>query len=216
VGEKFANKDDYLPAINRDYLNNKYTTSLLNLIYRWKSFNITHHKVAGKDREYLKINNNNDLVQFQSKHENSSIYFIPTDDNQVNIFLTDNQTLVNKIINKEEIIEDVVSKLFSKLDKNPTAFDKDLWIPLFSIQQRNVDLETAKGFLKGEDLINFAKSTNIVGLNGNRVNGNLKVRPSDKSKIIEKAFLFGVVHEHVDFPLVSAVIRPEDFLEYNF
>jgi len=215
VGEKFEDKADYLPKIDAKHSSNIFTASLLNLIYRWKSFNITNHKVEGKDRKYLKINNNDDLVQFQSKHKSSSIYFIPTDDNEVNIFLTDNEAIIKDILSKEEIIEDTVSKLFSKLEKTPTPFQEDLWLPLFSLKENNVDLEDAKSLLKDEYKLNFASSTCNIGLNGSRVPGNLKVRPSEKSKIIEKPFLFGILHEQVDFPLFATVVQPQDFLEAN-
>jgi len=202
-----------LPTIDAKYANNKFTTSLLNLIYRWKSYNITHHSVSGKDRKYLKINNNNELMQFQSKHLSSSVYFIPTDDNEVNIFLTDNDAIVKSILNKEEIIEETVSKLFSKLEKTPTPFSEDLWLPLFSMKDTNKDLEEAKSLLTGEYKLGYATNTCSIGLNGYRVAGNLKVRPSEKSKIIEKPFLFGILHEQVDFPLFSVVVQPSDFLQ---
>jgi len=202
-----------LPTIDAKYANNAFTTSLLNLIYRWKSYNITHHNVQGKDRKYLKINNNNDLVQFQSKHKSSSIYFIPTDDNEVNIFLTDNDAIIKEILNKEEIIEDTISKLFSKLEKTPTPFSEDLWLPLFSMKDTNLDLEDAKSLLTGEYKLGYATNTCGIALNGYRVAGNLKVRPSEKSKIIEKPFLFGILHEQVDFPLFAVVVQPQDFLQ---
>jgi len=213
VEEKFQDKKEFVPQLDAKFAQNIFTTSLLNLIYRWKSFNITHHKVDGKDRKYLKINNNGELVQFQSKYKSSSIYFIPTDDNEVNVFLTDNDAIINDILSREEIIEDVVSKLFSKLEKTPTSFQEDLWVPLFSIKENNVDLEDVKSLLQGEHKLNYAASTCQIGVNGSRVVGNLKVRPSEKSKIIEKPFLFGIVHEQVDFPLFSVVVRPEDFIQ---
>lgn len=213
VKEKLAENPELAPSIDAKHSKNIFTTSLLNLIYRWKSFNITSHKVEGKNRKYLKINNNSDLVQFQSKYKNSSVYFIPTDDNEVNIFLTDNDAIINEILNKEEIIEDSVSKLFSKLEKNPTSFKEDLWVPLFSLKENNVDLEDAKNLLKGEYKLNYAANTCHIGLNGSRVPGNLKVRPSEKSKIIEKPFLLGVLHEQVDFPLFSVVVQPQDFMQ---
>jgi hypothetical protein len=215
VAEKFKEKPELLPQIDAKYSTNIFTTSLLNLIYRWKSFNVTHHEIEGKDRKYLKINNNGDLVQFQSKHKSSSIYFIPTDDNEVNIFLTDNDAIVNDILNHGEIIEDCVSKLFSKLERTPTPFQEDLWVPLFSIKDENIDLEDAKSLLQGEYKLNYATTNCQIGLNGSRVAGNLKVRPNEKSKIIEKPFLFGIVHEQVDFPLFAVVVKPEDFLQYN-
>jgi len=202
-----------LPTIDAKYANNAFTTSLLNLIYRWKSYNITHHNVQGKDRKYLKINNNSDLVQFQSKHKSSSVYFIPTDDNEVNIFLTDNDAIVKEILNKEEIIEDTVSKLFSKLEKTPTPFSEDLWLPLFNMKDTNIDLEDAKSLLTGEYKLGYATNTCGIGLNGYRVAGNLKVRQSEKSQIIEKPFLFGILHEQVDFPLFACVVQPQDFLQ---
>jgi len=212
VTEKLAEKADLAPQIDAKHSKNIFTTSLLNLIYRWKSYNITSHKVEGKNRKYLKINNNSDLVQFQSKYKNSSVYFIPTDDNEVNMFITDNDAIINEILNKEEIIEDSVSKLFSKLEKNPTSFKEDLWVPLFSLKENNVDLEDAKNLLKGEYKLNYATNTCEIGLNGARVLGNLKVRPSEKSKIIEKPFLIGILHEQVDFPLFSVVVQPQDFM----
>jgi len=213
VAEKFKEKADLLPTIDPKYSTNIFTTSLLNLIYRWKSFNITHHKVDGKDRKYIKINNNGDLVQFQSKHKNSSIYFIPTDDNEVNVFLTDNDAVIKEILNQEEIMEDSVAKLFSKLERTPTPFQEDLWVPLFSLTENNIDLEDAKSLLQGEYKLNYATTSCQIGLNGSRVAGNLKVRPSEKSKIIEKPFLFGIVHEQVDFPLFAVVVQPEEFLQ---
>jgi len=213
ITEKLEEKAELAPQIDAKYSKNIFTTSLLNLIYRWKSFNITSHKVEGKNCKYLKINNNSELVQFQSKYKNSSVYFIPTDDNEVNIFLTDNDAIVNEILNKEEIIEDSVSKLFSKLEKNPTSFKEDLWVPLFSLKENNVDLEDAKNLLKGEYKLNYATNTCEMGLNGSRVPGNLKVRPSEKSMIIEKPFLIGILHEQVDFPLFSVVVQPKDFMQ---
>ena len=179
----------------------------MNLIYRWKSFNVTHHKIEGKDRKYIKINNNGDLVQFQSKYKSTPLYFIPTDDNNVNVFITDNgnrtlwkfvsypplDAIINDILGQEDIIEDVVSKLFAKLDRNPTPFQEDLWLPIFSIKEKAIDLEAAKSLLKDEYKVNYATNTCTIGLNGARVPGNLKVRPSEKSKIIEKPFLFGKI-----------------------
>jgi hypothetical protein len=214
IAEKFKEKPELLPQIDTKYSANIFTTSLLNLIYRWKSFNITHHEVGGKDRKYLKINNNGDLIQFQSKHKNSSIYFIPTDDSEVNIFLTDNDDIINDILSEQEIIEDSVSKLFSKLERNSTPFQEDLWVPLFSIKEENTKLDDAQSLLQGDYKLNYATNSCQIGLNGSKVAGNLKVRPSNKSKIIEKPFLFGIVHEQVDFPLFAVVVKPEDFLEY--
>jgi len=213
ISEKLEDKSALAPKIDAEHSQNTFTTSLLNLIYRWKSYNISTHKVEGKDCKYLRINNNSDLVQFQSKYKNSSVYFIPTDDNEVNIFLTDNDAIVNEIINKEEIIEDSVSKLFSKLERNPTSFQEDLWVPVFSLKEKNVDLEDAKTLLQGEYKLNYATNTCQMGLNGSRVPGNLKIRPHENSKIIEKPFLLGVLHEQVDFPLFSVVVRPQDFME---
>ena len=167
---------------------------------------MTHHKVAGKDRKYIKINNNGDLVQFQSKYKSTPLYFIPTDDNNVNVFITDNgnktfliedflikilDAIISDILGQEDIIEDVVSKLFAKLERNPTPFQEDLWLPIFSIKEKAIDLEAAKSLLKDEYKANYATNTCTIGLNGSRVPGNLKVRPSEKSKILEKPFLFG-------------------------
>jgi len=215
VGEKLEDKNEYLPSIDSQHATNIFTTSLLNLIYRWKSFNVTHHKVAGKDRKYLKINNNSDLVQFQSKYKSTPLYFIPTDDHNVNVFITDNDAIINDILGQEDIIEDVVSKLFAKLDRNPTPFQEDLWLPIFSIKEKAIDLEAAKTLLKDEYKVNYATNTCTIGLNGSRVPGNLKVRPSEKSKIIEKPFLFGILHEQVDFPLFAVVVKPEDFAHHE-
>jgi len=36
-----------------------------------------------------------------------------------------------------------------------------------------------------------------------------------KSKIIEKPFLFGILHEQVDFPLFAVVVKPEDFAQHE-
>jgi len=87
----------------------------------------------------------------------------------------------------------VVSKLFAKLERNPTPFQEDLWLPIFSIKEKAIDLEAAKSLLKDEYKVNYATNTCTIGLNGARVPGNLKVRPNEKSKIIEKPFLFGKI-----------------------
>ena len=59
------------------------------------------------------------------------------------------------------------------------------------MKEKNVDLEEAKTLLQGEYKLNYATSACEIALNGSRVRGNLKVRPSEKSKIIEKPFLLG-------------------------
>jgi len=201
ITEKFKDKQEFVPAIDSKHSNNIYSTSLLNLIYRWKSFNITHHAVNGKDRKYVKINNTStgELLLHQSKFKNSSVYLIPTDDEQVNVFVTDNEALIKDIINQEEIVEEIVSKIFSKLEKNPTPFQQDLWLPIFSLKENNMDLDAAKTLLKDEYKINYATTSCTIGLNGSRVPGNLKVRPDENSKIIEKPFLFGNYNLKLNF-----------------
>lgn len=59
-------------------------------------------------------------------------------------------------------------------------------------------------------------------LNGTELIGNLKVRPNEKSSIIEKPFLcgkskvvnkiLGILHDKVDFPLFAALVTSDDFL----
>lgn len=60
-------------------------------------------------------------------------------------------------------------------------------------------------------------------LNGTNLIGNLKVRPNEKSCIIEKPFLcgkktknfseyLGVIHEKIDFPLFASLVKSDEFL----
>jgi len=184
----------------------------LGLVYRWKSFNITHHKIGDNEHRYLRINNNSDLMKFHSAYCDSNIYFVPTDDGEVNVFITDDENLISQILKQDEIIEDIISKVFSSLDRNPTSFEEDLWIPFFSVAVKNANLEDAKSLLKKEYKINFASQSVKIQLNGTALKGNLKVRPDSKSKIIQKPFLYGILHDKVDFPLFAVLVKPEDFL----
>ncbi len=45
------------------------------------------------------------------------------------------------------------------LDRNPTAFEQDLWIPFFAIKGNNLNLEETKSMLKGEYKVNYVKAS---------------------------------------------------------
>jgi len=150
-------------------------------------------------------------MEFKSKFCSSQIYFIPTDDPDVNVFITENQELIKQVTTQEDVIESVVSKLFSAMERTPTTFKEELWLPIFSIQDTNSGVEDIKQILKKEYKINHAVQSTKMALTGYNTKGNLKISPAQNSKIIENTFLFGILHDKVDYPLISAIIKPENF-----
>lgn len=81
--------NDFLPTTSEQEGN--FSCCLMSLIYRWQSFNVGALPIKDKKVSCLRINKSgNEMISMNSRYCNSKVYLLPTDDSNVNIFITDN------------------------------------------------------------------------------------------------------------------------------
>lgn len=82
-------------ALSASQPEGNFSSCLFSFIYRWESFNVGLLPINNKNVMYLRINKKlNEIMSMSSSHCNTKFYLLPTDDKDVNIFITETGKLL--------------------------------------------------------------------------------------------------------------------------
>ncbi|KAL4439584.1 hypothetical protein ABPG74_003986 [Tetrahymena malaccensis] len=182
--------------------------------YRWKHFNFAKYQ----NKNYIRIKKNEELQNivkkcFSSSDKNMSpLFFIPTDDEQVNFFLLKiNEQELNALKSGEVQIANFVGNTIQKCDKDE-VIEQDLWIPATNYTQNIHSLPKYKINSINQVLSKISFSTDYKP---QIEAGLIALEPTQQDSIVwQPPFIMGLVHnelsEKVDYPMVSCLVEDKN------
>ncbi|EAS03240.2 hypothetical protein TTHERM_00535760 (macronuclear) [Tetrahymena thermophila SB210] len=182
--------------------------------YRWKHFNFAKYQ----NKNYIRIKKNEELQNivkkcFSSADKNMSpLYFIPTDDEQVNFFLLQiSEKELNALKSGEIEIANFVGNTIQKCDKDE-VIEQDLWIPATNYAQNIHTLPKYKINSINQVLSKIQFSTDYKP---QIEAGLIASEPTQQDSIVwQPPFIMGLVHnelsEKVDYPMISCLVEDKN------
>jgi len=190
------------------------SSSVMSLVYKWKSCELATHKISGKNMNYLRLKDEK-LTFAKSSRSNDELIIIPTDDASISSFIIVPESFENFDSNGNlfAAVSDILKN--SKIEESTFT---DVWIPGFKIEVKNNYMKWLEDIAPKSQYHTEAYESSFLELYAPKPNkGMLKIKPQHNSFVINKPFIFGLLHETIDetleIPLMMTKVYQDNWTE---